>query len=284
MDEASLSRALEDLADGLDDRVDLPALRRRIARHRRRRTIAGASVVAIGAVGVTGALAVAHRANPHDTAVSSTPPRSVPTLPACPDATPGARSNAGAKTPTSESTVDGPQGIKATGEVAAITGGRVTVAVKPGAAAPSTLTLSIDATTTWAGDTSSAAQLTVGQSITFAATPEPDGSYHAVAVGVELAPAQTSPDTKPTGTAAPADPTRRKSAATIIAADTTTITAQIHDGPDAGQRLQLSISGAVYTVGDLTCAPTAPLAPGEEIGLEYSQLGGRPTVHRVVLG
>jgi hypothetical protein len=169
-------------------------------------------------------------------------------------------------------------GIKALGSVTAVSPGRIDVAVDAEyhtPDAPSAVTLDIDDTTSWrsaAGVSTTPSELVAGQSIGFAGTESPDGTYHALVIDSTAGQPGDDADAgapKGSGPEQPTATTTRKSPATVVAADASSITVTIHEGPDADQQLTLSLAGATFSVGDVTCQPTAPLVAGTEIGIAY---------------
>jgi hypothetical protein len=220
---------------------------------------------------------------------------SAPALPACPAATSTtapvdkASSDEGKRTATGDSKasggVDDVHGIKATGTVTAVAGHRVTVAVEGDTPGERTsVTLLVDEATTRQGV---ATQLSVGQTVGFAAAAGPDGTSHALAISVDAAmgAGATAKDPGATGSQdPPTDPNLRKSTATVVAVDATTLTINVHDGPDAGQQRQMSLAGVTYTATHTTCAPAAPLEAGDEIGLVYSDIDGQLAALTIILG
>jgi len=307
-----LKDAFDDLVAGLDDTVDVAALRRRMARARRRRTATGISTFGLGVAGLVGAVVVIQRGPERAPAAasspSSAPPATVP-IPACPAVPPTSKpdrktddATATEKTadtaPGGPATIDGVAGIKGTGLVTAVAPGRVDVAVDVDARAPGSpaaVTLVVDGTTSWgspAGVSTTPSELVAGQSIGFAGTPSPYGTYHALlidttagrAAGVGAADAAASKGRVPEQPTTTGDTTARKSSATVVASDASTITVTLHDGPDAGPPRTLSLAGTTFTVAGVACRPTGPLAPGTVIGVVYTADASGATARAISLG
>jgi hypothetical protein len=320
MDDLHLKDAFDDLVARLDDAVDVAALRRRITRARRRRTVAGASTIGVSMAGLVGVVVVAQRAPerapaaasaPSTAPAATAPPTTVPP-PECsavPTTTaPDRPPDAGAATDDAHKTaaeadaapdrpiIDGVAGIKGTGTVTAVSEGRVDVAVdsqdvEPGA--PTAVTLVVDQATSWGtftGISTTPSELVAGQLIGFAGRATPDGTYHAAFIDVTAEQAKVAvTDASGPKDSAPDEAKRhdgdtnlRKSMATVVSADASTITVTVHDGPDAGQQRTLALAGATFAVAGVACQPTAPPAAGTEIGIVYD--GAAATVQVISLG